>query len=529
MAACPHCSGQHDPEALFCPITGMAISVSRIGVGTLIDDKYRIIRRVASGGMGAVYEVLHERIQRRMAMKFILPELAANPEVSQRFEIEARAASAIGHENIVEVTDMGTTQDGLPFLVMELLQGFDLAVLLDQGPVTRRRTVHIISQVLAALSAAHERQIIHRDLKPENVFLIQRGDDPDFVKLLDFGISKFAGGEDAKLHLTSTGLILGTPYYMSPEQARGERELDARSDLFSVGVILYQALTGKRPFAANNLNQLLYQITSGKIVPPREVNPDIPLALERVSLKALAHDVEHRFASADEFRDALLGHRQLSTREMPPARVSKGNMKVADAFNPTIAEHSVTDVDPAQTGTPLAWTGGRTQLTSRSPTLWLLVVGVLVIAAGAVFFVFRGRDRPPAPSQPVAPGAATMTALPGGNGPAVMRIQPETIKVTLKVDPADARISLNGRVVTSSPIELLRTERKHRLLVEAKGYEPQALPLSATSDQTLVINLKRREAMAWPGMRRRRPPRPSMEPPLQRPSGMKDIRAITDI
>ena len=539
MTHCPHCTGEHDDGALFCPTTGKAISVSRIQRGTLIDGKYRIVRRVASGGMGAVYEVMHERIRRRLAMKFILPELAANKEVSQRFEIEARAASAIGHENIVEVTDMGTTSDGLPFLVMEYLEGCDLGALLEQGPVGTDRTVHIVSQVLAGLHAAHERQIIHRDLKPENVFLIERAGDPDFVKLLDFGISKFAGGEEAKLHLTSTGLILGTPYYMSPEQARGERELDQRSDLFSVGVILYQLLTGERPFAADNLNKLLYQITSGQLTPPRELNPDISVPLERVVQKALAHEAKHRFSSAPEFRSALLGEKHLSTREMPPARVVTDRLSVAGAYAPTVAGTTDMEVDPAARGTPLAWTGDRTQprATNRG-LLWAGVAGLIVVAAVVTVVLLRYQrqrpDRaaasasPAAVNQPMPRSAVTET-------PQIMRIQTETISLTLRLDPAEARVSLDGKKVVKTPIELPRSVTNHLLRVEADGYVTQELKVTSTSDQTLVIQLKPRPRPTARRRRRRRhamgpATRPSVRPAMRaQPPVMKQIRAITDI
>jgi serine/threonine-protein kinase len=536
MTQCPHCTGQHDPGALFCPTTGKAISVSRIQKGTLIDGKYRIVCRVASGGMGAVYEVVHERIRRKLAMKFILPELAANEEVRKRFEIEARAASAIGQENIVEITDMGTTSDGLPFLVMEFLEGFDLAVLLEKGAVDQVRTVHIVSQVLSALEAAHERQIIHRDLKPENVFLIERGGDPDFVKLLDFGISKFAGGEEAKLHLTSTGLILGTPYYMSPEQARGDRKIDQRSDLFSVGVILYQLLTGKRPFAADNLNQLLYQITSGQLTAPREHTPDISLPLERVVQKALAHEAKHRFQSASEFRAALVGNKQLSTREMPPARVSTDRMRVRGAFQPTLADTTDTGVDPAARGTPLAWTGERNEgrATSNRGLLWAGIAGLVVVVAVVTVVLTRAQRPGPARNAPAAPAAAMTSPVPMSatmQAPLVMHIPNETIRLTLRLDPADARVSLDGKPVTTTSIQLPRGVTSHKLRVEAKGYVTQDFQITPTSDQTLVINLKQQSTMRHRRRRRMRPAmRPAMRPVMRiRPVGMKQIRAITDI
>lgn len=518
---CPHCSRDHGPDSIFCPATGKAISVSQIDAGATIDGKYRVVRRVASGGMGAVYEVVHERIRRRLAMKLILPELATNQEVIQRFELEARAASAIGHENIVEITDMGTTTDGLPFLVMEFLEGHDLSTLLEEGrsiPVPRAK--HILAQILSALGAAHAQQIIHRDLKPENVFLIRRAEDPDFVKLLDFGISKIAGGDEAKLHLTSTGLILGTPYYMSPEQARGDKQLDHRSDLFAAGTMLYQMLTGRRPFAGENLNQLLYQILRGEITPPRQMNPEIPVALERVLVKALAIEPDQRFQDAETFRAALLGKRQVETSELPPVRASITPMAIPDAFSPTLMESGPGSA-PVPPGTPMAWTGSSTVKTRRSRLALGLGIGVGALVVGVVAALLFGligqgstpRRAPsqsgaitPEPSGPAMEGA-TVTALPNSMSDArassdapPVPVQPELVRLDLKVEPPAAAVELDGRLVAKLPIILPRTEKEHRLTVGAPGHEPETLTVHARSDQTLVIRLKVRPRVGRPGM-----------------------------
>ncbi|MDY0003994.1 MAG: serine/threonine-protein kinase [Polyangia bacterium] len=520
---CPHCPREHDPDALFCPVTGKAISVSRIDANVVIDGKYRVLRRLASGGMGAVYEVLHERIGRRLAMKLILPELAQNEEVARRFELEARAASAIGHANIVEITDMGTTREGLPFLVMEFLDGCDLSVLLEPGlPLPLPRAKHILAQTLSALGAAHGAGIIHRDLKPENVFLIQRGEDADFVKLLDFGISKIAGGEEAKLHLTSTGLILGTPYYMSPEQARGDKELDHRSDLFAAGTILYQMLTGRRPFAGENLNQLLYQILRCEIPPPRQFNPEIPAPMERVVLKALAMAPEHRFPDAESFRAALLGEREVATRELPPARLPPASQPAADPYSATLIE---TGENPSLVqGTPMAWSGSRkAPARGRGRMLWAIGVAATAALAAVVFALVMGNRREPSEGPAKAPPAALGTDGTPADARAIASPreaerprEPGEVRVELKLDPASAKVELDQREVTDRPLTLPRSDGRHQLRVSAPDYEPQTIEIHARADQTLVVLLRPSKATPRPGMR-------------QVQEGMKRIKAYDEL
>ena len=233
--------------------------------GAALDDKYRVVRHLSSGGMGAVYEVEHRGLGKRLAAKLLKPELARRADLLERFRREARAASAIGHEHIIEVTDLGQTAHKVPFLVMELLSGQTLAALCKaERRLEPARAVHIARQILSALGAAHARGIVHRDLKPENVFLIQRGGDPDFVKLLDFGIAKLLDEVDAP-ELTRAGQVVGTPTYMAPEQARGEKTVDGRADLYGVGAILYRMVTGQRPYTAPNFNALLFAIAQGQL------------------------------------------------------------------------------------------------------------------------------------------------------------------------------------------------------------------------------------------------------------------------
>jgi serine/threonine protein kinase len=264
--------------------------------------------------MGTVYEAEHIALGRSVAIKVLRSALALKPEAVRRFQQEARAAGAIGHPNICGVTDLGTLDDGSPYMVMDRLAGETLAdrVASERG-LPFEDVVDILTQVLSALVAAHEQRILHRDIKPENVFLTARVGCPPLAKLLDFGVSKVmvdAADSRAELNLTRTGMVMGTPYYMAPEQARGERDVDGRVDLYACGVIMYESLTGKRPFTADNYNALLVQILSGTPRPARDLRPALPASYAAVIEKAMARRREDRYASAVEFQRDLQRLRQ---------------------------------------------------------------------------------------------------------------------------------------------------------------------------------------------------------------------------
>jgi serine/threonine protein kinase len=275
--------------------------------GTLLGGKYRIVRQIGAGGMGRVYEALHEQTERTVAVKVLSPEAAQQPDTRVRFDREARAAGRIGHDNICEVVDVGFGENDVPYLVMPLLRGSALgAVIRQQQQLSLRRCIDVTAQILAALAAAHAAGVVHRDLKPDNVFLVRMGDREDFVKVLDFGISKMIGEHRPDATLTQTGTILGTPYYMSPEQARGFRDLDARVDVYAMGAILYQMLTGRPPFDGDSYNQLLSAILLDDFPRPSLLRADVPPALEELILRATEKDREKRYRDAGEMRQALL-------------------------------------------------------------------------------------------------------------------------------------------------------------------------------------------------------------------------------
>lgn len=278
-----------------------------VEAGTLVDGKYRVVRLLGEGGMGAVYEGENIRIRRRVALKVLHATLASHETAARRFEQEAKAAGMIGSEHIVEVLDFGSLPSGELYLVMEFLEGEDLATRIKRHKrLMPHEAAPIVYQILEGLSAAHKIGIIHRDLKPENVFLVrQRTGQRDFVKVLDFGVSKFSTLSGDAMSMTRTGAVVGTPYYLSPEQARGLRNIDARSDLYSVGVVMYQAITGRLPFSAETFNELVFKIALEAPPPAETVVPDLDPTFAAIIRTAMEREPDARFASAKDFQAAI--------------------------------------------------------------------------------------------------------------------------------------------------------------------------------------------------------------------------------
>lgn len=276
-------------------------------IGEILDGKYRLVELLGEGGMGAVFLAVHQQIGKQVAIKFLHSDDEENARTVARFQREAMAAAAIGHPGIVDVYDMGTSEKGSPYLVMECLQGRSLREELDaRGRLSVHETAFIGCQVLSALDAAHAKGIIHRDLKPDNIFLADVGRETPESKLLDFGISKIVNHEFEGKSITTTGTVLGTPFYMSPEQARGQTEFDVRSDIYAMGVILYECLTEEIPSKGANYNEVIVNILTRAIRPPSYFVDSIPADVEKVVLKALAKEADDRYMTAVELLEALL-------------------------------------------------------------------------------------------------------------------------------------------------------------------------------------------------------------------------------
>ncbi len=276
----------------------------------VLSERYRILKKLGEGGMGVVYLAEHVVIEKKIALKVLFPDLTRRSDLVQRFLQEAKSASRIGHENVIDITDFGQSPEGYVFIAMEYLVGQDLGQLLKaSGPLPWARAQPIVLQIVKALRAAHERGIVHRDMKPENVFVVPRDDGREFVKVLDFGIAKVLGLDEDAPRLTRTGMIFGTPEYMSPEQAQGQ-QVDHRVDIYAVGCILYHMLTGEVPFKAESFMGILSKHMLETPIAPGRRNPAIEPRVEAVINRAMEKDPGKRFQSMREFVEAIapLGH-----------------------------------------------------------------------------------------------------------------------------------------------------------------------------------------------------------------------------
>ena len=304
---CPTCGNRYPNDFVVCPRDAAALDVDMDPeadpmIGQIIAGAYRIGRVVGEGGMGKVYEAQHLRLgHRKVAIKVLHPEFARDRDVVSRFQREAESASSITHPNVIQVFDVDTTADGRPFLVGEFLEGEELGDHLERvGKLDIGTAVNLARQVCRALAAAHQRGVVHRDMKPENVFLTKQHE-AVHIKVIDFGISKSGKGET---NLTRTGMIIGTPAFMAPEQARGDK-VDVRADIYATGALLYTMLTGKRPFDSDDPTATLTLVLTSDPERPRALDPNIPEGLELVVQRAMAKNAADRYQTMNDLEVAL--------------------------------------------------------------------------------------------------------------------------------------------------------------------------------------------------------------------------------
>jgi eukaryotic-like serine/threonine-protein kinase len=426
MLHCPTCGQDFADEVRVCPDDGAPLqadsTVSMAGpppdplIGRTLDEKYRLDARLGTGGMGTVYRATHLLIDRPVAVKVLNPRYVEDEEAQTRFRREARAAGRLQHVNAVTVTDFGTTSDGLVYIVMELLEGQTLRdALAREAPLDVARAVSVMLQISAAVEAAHNAGVIHRDLKPANIFIVQSKDAPPFVKVLDFGIAKLAAealeeDDDPQVTLTKVGVMIGTPRYMSPEQCEGV-PLTPAADVYSLGIILYEMLTGTTPFTGTSPIAIAIKHSSVPPRRPREFIAAIPGALEDVVLHALEKQPESRPADAGAFRRELY------------AVAERLGFEHAESFSaPTIET-----LRSAGTETP----SGRLVIDierlrqSRAAATALAAQPNVVAHAGtaAVSVVPAGDGNSSQPPPPVAPQPFAATIIPPHRAPAISRMR----------------------------------------------------------------------------------------------------------
>ena len=435
--------------------------------------------------MGAVYEATHTLIGKRVAVKVLLEKYARREAIVQRLEQEARLASSVGNEHIIDITDFGKTDDGRTFVVMEFLEGESLAeCLARETKLPEQRILRIVSQAASALAAAHAKGIVHRDIKPENLFLLRRKDQ-DFVKVVDFGISKSLRASDEadeQPRLTQTGMVLGTPLYMSPEQARGDDELDARVDVYALGVIMYEAATGRVPFSGTNYLSVISQVLNEEPRPPRELRPELSEELEAVILRAMTKDRGERYASAEALLADVTALLTDPTRSTERARITGPRKKPAPR--------------------------------SKSPlkiAVWIALIMVVIAAVvTTVVALFSGgevikerRDARKAQQAAVVDAGAAEPAV----APADSSEPAETIDFTITTDPPGADIQVDGNDKGTSPLTVKLVVHDHFTQIDASlaGYEDKHTEVNtATREKGCLIKLKR-ATKATPGAVHRPP------------------------
>jgi serine/threonine protein kinase len=348
------------------------VTVPQVAVGTIIGGKYRLVRYLAAGGMGTVYEAQHTVLKRRVALKLLHPELATKRDSLARFEREAQAAGSVESENVAAALDFGIAENGSPYLVLEYLAGESLRALLERcGRLPLARATDIVVQACRGVGAAHKAGIVHRDLNPQNIFVCRRDEGTDLVKVLDFGIAKL---ESSRSTETRTGTILGTPAYLAPEQARGEKNVDQRADVYGLGAVLYEMLAGEKPHPGESHNATLHHICTQPALPLDSERLGLPPALVDVVMSTLSSDPSGRPGSTDELAHKLVLWAKREVWPVPPAELSGAQASTAARADST-----------------------RGPATKPRRRRWLaLGLAVLLIGSAAAGVFFRAGKRPAA-------------------------------------------------------------------------------------------------------------------------------------
>jgi eukaryotic-like serine/threonine-protein kinase len=463
---CRACGRAFHGGDVFCPHDGSRLLTSAEDEGaidpliaTTLDGRYRVLRVIGEGGMGIVYEGEHTLIERRVAIKVLREDFCRRPDAVERFRREAKSASRIGHPNIVDVLDFGETPTGASYFVMEMLDGQDLADLLARtGALNPTRAVSIVHQCCHALAAAHDKGIVHRDLKPENILLIERDNSRDFVKIVDFGVAKMSeldlqldSSLGSRSKLTRTGVVFGTPEYMSPEQANGLIP-DHRVDVYALGVTLFELLTGRVPFEGESFMSVLSKHANKPVPALCDIDPSLAVSLELESVLscALRKDRDDRFQSMQEMAAALeetpelhaLSPR-LSTTSVPPSRLRSPTARATSQFT------------PAQPTFSVLRDGQRAPARGRAFAL-SLGIGALAVAGAAAVYAANGegpgRDESPHRRSPPAEATGTQAmginekAPPASGSPAV----PPVPAVSPVKDSANPE-AMGSELTTSAP------------------------------------------------------------------------------
>ena len=452
-------------------------------IGKTIDGRYIVEAILGQGGMGVVYRAKHKMIDKKVAIKVLRGEMARDREVTERFLQEARAASAIGNPHIVDISDFGQLPDGSTYFVMEYLGGKSLNKLMEETkPVPVKRLVRIAKQLGEGLAAAHNAGIIHRDLKPDNVMLIDRGNERDFVKILDFGIAKVSSGEGSSgntARLTKAGQIFGTPHYMSPEQAAGS-PVAKQTDIYSIGVILYEMAAGKPPFDADNFMGVLTAHMYKQPVPIRAIVPppqEVPAGLDMMIMKCLSKKAELRYESFEAF---VLDFEKFERGEVPDAVGEM--MGRSGGFNVPADYFRSSHMPPSVPGTPRM---------RRKP--WPLYagiagVGAAVLLVGVILIgsALTKADNGPKPGVGKEPSVQTAPVQTPATSAPRMDLPPTLHPVMVVTDPSDAKVLRDGNELKPPVLLQLKDGETATLTISRPGWIPQTVTVDSTESSKLI-------------------------------------------
>jgi serine/threonine-protein kinase len=464
---------------------------------------YQIKAKLGEGGMGAVYLGEHPLIGKRVAVKVLLEELSSKEDIVQRFFNEAKAVNDIGHQNIVDIVDFGKTKNDaggdIVYFIMEFLDGESLAARLRRTGLSFKETMHVMEQCCSALTASHAKGIVHRDLKPENIYLCPRGNDKNFVKILDFGIAKLTG-DTGQSHKTRTGLVIGTPTYMSPEQCEGKGLIDHRSDVYSLGVVMYELLTGRVPFPGDGFGEILVAHLTKIPDPPRSLNPDISPELEAIVLHAIEKDRNRRFQSMAEFETGVTDpashfaqYSQLPGYAGGSASTSNHGTMMLPGDAPTMRGPSaaMNTIKGPMTGSgprPTTLSGAASEVAQvpRSKTgLFIGLAAGLVVLGGGGFLLFKPKaETPPVVVNNPPPVEKKQTPPPP---------KEEFVKVEVNSEPTGAKVYRAGKEepegTTPLTLKLKKGEPAFDIQIKADGYVTQTKPITAEMNRDVVVSL----------------------------------------
>jgi serine/threonine-protein kinase len=471
MKKCPKCGEVYKDTTTLCPSDGSVLATEGDAlVGRTLAGKYHVDELVSQGGMGAVYRGTHILMDKTVALKVLHPTLAADTVIVARFSREARAASRISHPHAMSVTDFGESEDGIVFLVMEFLHGSTLKeVVRNNGPLPLQRVVEIMRQVCGALEAAHAENVVHRDLKSDNIMLLDVAEG-DWIKVLDFGIAKIQEPEARDAGLTAPDLIIGTPQYMSPEQCSQSSEIDGRSDIYSLGVILYELLTGHVPFSGESPTAVMIKHLQDEPPDILSERDDLPREVGDVVARALAKKPEDRFQTVRDLRLGLtLAAEQRDPSQDLSAEEAQRNKRFANRIIvPTgteeFADDDIDDPDDEVTVVNASPAGlGSSQYNASSPPprkasvakSWQLAALALVgvIAIGSILFaMIRNKPAADESAAPLIADPNSQPVKPAGppTGQAERDIAPSS--------PGNSNVDANLNANTSSTNENQNTE-----------------------------------------------------------------------